>query len=123
MPVNSTASNTVCVRRPGGSGGKERVPLSNMLWDLQNTHPSKSVGAIAGMGGAGNLLGSGGGGGGGLNSQFGMNPKSLTLASGGRSMGFGADNHGLPHPGQVPPYYRYSFGVFDPSPSSKLGKT
>jgi len=121
MPV--TASNTVCVRRPGGSGAKERIPLSNMLWDLQNSQPSKSVGAISGM--SGTLLGNGSGGSNTLNNHFALNTKSLTLASSGRSAGLGPEahgNHGLPNPSQVPSHYRYSFGVFDPTPSSKLGK-
>ncbi|XP_021957965.1 disks large homolog 5 isoform X3 [Folsomia candida] len=117
MPMGGSGSgnmtsNTVCVRRP--SSGKDRVPLSNMLWDLQPPHPSKSVGAIS-MGG--------GGGGGGMN-NYGYNTKSLTLAGHTRpgSGGFLLDNHGLPTPGSMP-HYRYSFGVFDPTPSSsKLGK-
>lgn len=111
MPVGSTTSNTVCVRRP--NGGKDRAPLSSMLWDLQTPQPSKSVGAIA--------IGSGTMGG---NHGFGFNNKSLTLAGSGRPMsgGLALDNHGLPTPAQVP-HHRYSFGVFDPTPSSsKLGK-
>lgn len=114
MPVNpgNMSSNTVCVRRPNSS--KDRAPLSNMLWDLQTPHPSKSVGAIS-MGGSGNVMG-----GGGMNS-IGFN-KSLTLAS-SRPMsgGLALENHGLPAPG--PAHHRYSFGVYDPSPSSsKLSK-
>lgn len=117
MPVGSglsnMTSNTVCVRRP--SSGKDRVPLSNMLWDLQPPHPSKSVGSIA-MGGTGNM---------GAMNNYGFNNKSLTLAGRPMSGGLALDHHaGLPtHPHHSSaPHHRYSFGVFDPSPSSsKLG--
>jgi hypothetical protein len=102
MPASST-----CLRRP--ITGKDRAPL-HMLWDLQppQPHPSKSVGSIANSGSGGNL---------------GYNKKSLTLAGSGRPMsgGLALDHHGLPAPGVVP-HHRYSFGVFDPSPNSKLGK-
>lgn len=119
----TNASNSVCVRRPGG-GGKERAPISNMIWDLNIPHPAKSVGAIAMPGGSGQPLVGGG------SSGISINSKSLTLAGPGRSGmlaggGLAIDSHGLPltSSGSHVPHHRYSFGVFDPSPTSnKLGK-
>lgn len=118
----ANASNSMCVRRPQGS--KERAPISNMIWDLNVPHAAKSVGAIAMSGPS--LVGG--------NPGLSINSKSLTLAGPGRSGitslagvggGLALDNHGLPLPtssGGVPPHHRYSFGVFDPPSSNKLGK-
>jgi len=104
-------SNTERIRR----SGKERIPLSSMIWDINPPHPSKSVSSIA----TGNT-----------NAKMSLSNHPMavyTSRSGGGNFfhhsGLTLDNHhGLPVPSNVPPHHRYSFGVFDPPSSSKIGK-
>ena len=69
---------------------KERPPISSLIWDSLTPNPAKSVGAISTLPGS-------------------------NKSGGGR---FGDGNNTVASAVIHPPHHRYSFGVFDPSPSS-----